>query len=230
MKRTLFTYGGQLVREFVQYTRDLTAKTNPKICFLPTASADNQSYTDYFIGLCEGLNVRPSSMSVWVSSHSHKQTFEEILLEMDAIIVGGGNTLNMLAIWKAQGIDKVLRKAYDKGVVLAGGSAGSMCWFKEGTSDSRPAELSNITGLHFLDYSHCPHYHSEASRKPLYHQNILDGIMSDGYACDDFSGIVFINEKAEKVVSLDADNNAYFVYREEDEVKEKMLLPVEIIY
>ena len=94
---------------------------------------------------------------------------------MDAIIVGGGNTLNMLGIWKAQGIDTVLRKTYERGIVLAGGIAGSLCWFTGGYSDSRPMQLTIINGLAFLNFSHCPHYHSEPARKPLYWQAILDG-------------------------------------------------------
>ena len=154
---------------------------------------------------------------------------EEALMGMDAIMVGGGNTLNMIALWKAQGIDKVLRKAYENGIILAGGSAGSMCWFNGGTSDSRPVKLSNIEGLGFLNYSHCPHYHSEATRRPAYHNNIREGLLTDGYACDDLSGIVFIDEKVERAVTLNPENNSYFVYKEGDQVKEELLKPVQII-
>ena len=114
---------------------------------------------------------------------------------MGAIVVGGGNTLNMLAIWRAQGIDTELKKAYHKGVVMAGGSAGSLCWFNAGTTDSRPKELSIVEGMSFINKSHCPHYNSETSRRPLYHTNILSGKLTDGYACDDRSAIHFINEE-----------------------------------
>jgi len=85
-------------------------------------------------------------MGVWINSTTQKKSFEEILLSMGAIIVGGGNTLNMLAIWKAQEIDLALKKAYDKGIVIAGGSAGSLCWFNAGTTDSRPKELTIVKG------------------------------------------------------------------------------------
>lgn len=163
-------------------------------------------------------------MRVWVNSNPNNKSFEEILLSMNAIIVGGGNTLNMLAIWEAQGIDTVLKKAYDKGIVLAGGSAGSLCWFTGGTTDSRPTALSLIGGLEFLNYSHCPHYNSEKSRRPLYHDNILKGMLSDGYACDDKSGVLFVNGKYKEAISLDSKNHSYFVYKKNDKIIEEKLI------
>jgi len=142
---------------------------------------------------------------------------------MDAIVVGGGNTLNMLAIWKAQGIDVLLKKAYDNGVVMGGGSAGSLCWTNGGTTDSRPAKLSIVKGMSFINKSHCPHYNSEKSRRPLYHKNILEGNLTDGYACDDRSAIHFINEEVEKSISLDKENYSYYVYLNNGKVIEVQL-------
>jgi peptidase E len=113
-------------------------------------------------------------------------------MSMDAIIVGGGSTLNILAIWKAQGIDTVLRKAYDKGIILSGGSAGALCWFTRGYTGPRPKELTIIEALGFLNFSHCAHYHSEPERRPLYQQAILSGKLIAGYACDDLAGLLFI--------------------------------------
>lgn len=223
-----FVYGGQITKEFIKYTASLTNKEKPKICFLPTATADNQRYINYWYELCSDLDIEPKVMTVWINSSTQKQTFEEILLEMDAIIVGGGNTLNMLAIWKAQKIDTALQKAYEKGIVIAGGSAGSLCWFNAGTTDSRPKELTIVKGLDFLNYSHCPHYHSEKSRKPLYHQNILDKKLTNGYACDDRSGILFINGKVKNSVSLDSESFSYYVYEENGKIIEEKL-PTEII-
>ena len=144
---------------------------------------------------------------------------------MDAIIVGGGNTLNMMAIWKAQGIDTVLRKAYNKGIILGGGSAGSLCWFQGGTTDSRPKDLSIVKCLGFIQTSHCPHYHSEPLRKPLYFDNILQGRLSPGYAIDDKAGIVFENEQYVRTVAIDDKSNAYYVSVVNGQIDEK-LLPV----
>jgi len=209
--KIIFAYGGGFHRDFIKYVASLTKKTKPKICYIPTASADNARGIIRWYESCRGLEVEPYVLKVWISSYTAKKSFEEILLDMDAIIVGGGNTLNMLAIWKAQGIDKILKRAYDRGIILSGGSAGSLCWFVDGTTDSRPKRLTDIKGLGFLQYSHCPHFHTEKSRRPLYHKEILSGKFLPGYAIDNRAGIVFKNGKFFKAVSLDKKNNSYFV-------------------
>ncbi len=134
----------------------------------------------------------------------------------------------MLAIWKVQGIDTLLRMAYEKGIILAGGSAGSLCWFTGGYSDSRPRELSLIECLGFLDYSHSPHYNGEPARRPLYQQAILNRQLKPGFACDDNSGLLFINGKMVKSVSLNSHNHNYYVSIKDGELNEEKL-PTEII-
>jgi len=226
--KTIFIYGGGMNKSFINYVAGLTHKPNPKICFIPTASADNPNSIVNWYTNCEDLLVRPYVMKTFINSSPTQKTFEEIIMSMDAIMVGGGSTLNMIAIWKAQGIDTVLKKAYDKGIILAGGSAGSLCWFTGGYSDSRPKKLSIVYGLSFLNFSHCPHYHSEPARKPLYYQAIADGKLKEGYACDDMAGLLFLNGKLTKSLSLNADNNNYFISVENGKIKEQ-LLPAEII-
>ncbi|MBQ4820357.1 peptidase E [Aquimarina sp. MMG016] len=221
--KKLFVYGGQVNKQFIKYTAKLTGKKKPKICFLPTATGDSERYMNYWYRLCSDLEVEPHVLKVWINSYSQKKSFEEILASMDAIIVGGGNTLNMLAIWKAQKIDAALKNAYDKGIVLAGGSAGSLCWFNGGTTDSRPKELSIVRGLNLINYSHCPHYNSEESRRPLYHDNILKDVLSDGYACDDKSGILFVNGKVNKALSIDKENNSYWVFKKDGKIIEEKI-------
>ena len=223
MKPTLFIYGGQVNREFVKYTATLTKKEKPRICFLPTATGDALWYINYWYELCHDLDVEPHVLKVWISSSSQDWDFEDYLLEMDAIIVGGGNTLNMMTLLKAHKIDKVLMKAYKKGIILAGGSAGSLCWFNGGFTDSRPKQLTFVEGFNFLPYSHCPHYHSEASRRPLFHHNIANGILTDGYACDDLSGILFEDGKAVKSISLNEKNHSFYVYKKNGEIVEERL-------
>lgn len=142
---------------------------------------------------------------------------------MDAIIVSGGNTLNMLAIWRAQGVDQILWTAWGKGIVLSGGSAGSLCWFEEGTTDSRPKEISKIECLGFLKGSHCPHYDSEKTRRPLYHAYIRSKELKPGYACDDRAAILFHDNEVKKVVSLNEESNAYYVFLQNGEVIERKL-------
>jgi peptidase E len=227
--RTIFAYGGSVTKPFMRYVIALTKKDNPRICFLPTASADNSNTILAWYNACEDLPMRPYVQRTFVASYTETKTFEENLLSMDAIIVSGGNTLNMMAIWKAQGIDTILRKAYNKGIVMAGGSAGSLCWFQGGTTDSRPRDLSIVKGLGFIQTSHCPHYHSEPLRKPLYFDNILNGRLSPGYAIDDLAGIVFENEKYIRSVAIDEKSHTYYVSVVDGKIDEKLLPVAEII-
>jgi len=135
--RTVFAFGGGYSKETIRYIIKLTKKENPKICFMGAASGDNPYGILNWYGVCEDLPMRPYVQNVFVASYTSPKSFEEVLMSMDAIVVGGGNTLNMMAIWKAQGIDTVLRKAYNKGIILCGGSAGSLCWFQAGPAIAR---------------------------------------------------------------------------------------------
>lgn len=219
---TIFIWGGDINTKFVQYVADLTKKEHPKICYLPTASGDNPNNIKYWGNICNSLELDTVILKVWVSSSEKNQSFEEILLNSDAIVVGGGNTLNMLGIWQAQGIDAILEKALKKGIILSGGSAGSICWFQNGISDSRPVNLSIVKGLGFLPYSNCPHY-SQDARKNLYHQMIKEGKMNSGYATDELAGILFKNGKAIKFISQSDVHNSYFVNLAKGKIKETKL-------
>ncbi len=221
--RKLFAYGGDFDRGFIKYVASLTEKKNPKVCFLPTAAGDAPGYVMRWFEICAGLPILPYVQRSFISSYNQKQSFEEIFTSMDVILVGGGNTLNMMAIWKAQGMDIALRKAYENGVLLGGGSAGSLCWFEQGTTDSRPGKLTTVEGLGLISGSHSPHYDGEGERKPLYLSKIKSGEYKAGYACDDKAGIYFENEKVKQVVSLDEKSNAYFVSLTGGEVKETVL-------
>lgn len=226
--RTIFITGGDFSVPFIRYVAQLTHKENPRICFIPTASADNPYAIAHWYETCADLPVRPFVLRTFLNSSPDQKTFEETIMNMDAIIVGGGSTLNMMAIWKAQGIDTVLRKAYEKGIVMAGGSAGSLCWFSGGFTDSRPKHLSLVQCLGLLKGSHCPHYHSEPARKPLYEQAILSGQLQPGYACDDKAGLLFENGKVIRSVALDENNHAFYLSVDAGQIKEEQL-PSDII-
>jgi len=226
--KTIFVTGGVFDQVYIKYVADLTGKPNPKICYVSTAKGDSPTAIAQWYSNCEDLSIRPYVLKTFVNSKTSPKSFEEIIMSMDAIIVSGGNTLNMLAIWKVQGIDTLLSKAYESGIVLAGGSAGSLCWFTGGSTDSRPKELSIIEGLGLLDFSHSPHYLKESARRPLYHELILNKKLQSGYACDDMAGLLFINGKMMKSVSMNAENNNYFVSVKDGKIIEE-LLPAEII-
>ncbi|BAH37216.1 peptidase S51 family protein [Gemmatimonas aurantiaca T-27] len=223
--RKILIAGGGFRTKFIGYMAQLTGKSRPRICFLPTASADAPETSIGFFQACAPLNVEPFVQNVFIESLSQTQGWDEVLLSADAIVCSGGNTLNQQAIWKAQGIDVVLREAWDRGIVLGGASAGSLCWFEEGTTDSRPKALSIVKCLGFLKGSHSPHYDAEAGRRPLYHKLIGSGEMKPGYACDNDAGIYFEDNAVKRVVHTRADAKVYYVSVENGKVTEKVMQP-----
>jgi dipeptidase E len=172
--------------------------------------------------------VYPLVQESFIASTKQSRSWEEVLLTVDGIVASGGNTLNQQAIWKAQGIDAILREAWNRGIVLGGASAGSLCWFEEGTTDSRPKELSIVKCLGFLKGSHCPHYDKEPGRRPLYQKLIGSGEMKPGYACDNDAGIYFEGEQVKRVVSTRAEAKVYYVSAVGGTVVEKVLEPERI--
>ncbi len=221
--RKLFVYGGGSDKPIINHIIKLTKKENPKVCFVPTATGDSTVSIASWHSLCEGLPMRPHVMRVFIDSYTTKESFEEKLMKMDAVFVGGGNTLNMMAIWKSQGIDLALRKAYDSGILMTGASAGSLCWFESGTTDSRPKELSKVECLGWIKASHCPHYNVEEFRRPVYHDLITRKELSPGYACDNQSGIYFENENMIHCVSSNPKSKSYYVDLQEGKIVEREL-------
>lgn len=226
--RKILIAGGNFGTEFIRYMATLTGKRRPRICYLPTASADSVVGTLEFFKHCAPLDVEPHVQNAFIESLSQKQGWDEVLLSMDAIVCSGGNTLNQQAIWKAQGIDAVLRDAWDRGIVLGGASAGSLCWFEEGTTDSRPKALSIVKCLGFLKGSHSPHYDAEAGRRPLYHKLIGSGEMKPGYACDNDAGIYFEDNEVKRVVHTRDAAKVYYVSAANGQVTEKVMEPERI--
>ena len=208
--KKIFVWGGDIDLKFTKYIAELTGKENPRLCYLPTASGDHPDNIKFWSNICNTLKIDTLVLNVWVSSSPANKSFEDILLNSDAIVVGGGNTLNMIGIWKAQGIDKILKTALDKGIILSGGSAGASCCVANGISDSRPVDLSVVDGLGFLPYSNCPHY-SQDKRRNMYDSLILSKKIKPGYACDEKAGILFVNGKASEFVSQNDKHNVYYI-------------------
>ena len=148
--RKILIAGGGFGTAFIKYMAELTGKPRPKICYLPTATGDAPASIISWFRSCASLNVEASAQESFIASTRQDRSWEEVFLSVDGIVVSGGNTLNQQAIWKAQGIDLVLKQAWDKGIVLGGASAGSLCWFEEGTTDSRPKVLTTVQCLGFL--------------------------------------------------------------------------------
>lgn len=198
-----------------------TGEPKPKICFLPTASGDALTYIDKFYAAFRSLPCAPAHLSLYKPPCADLRAF---VLEQDAIYVGGGNTRAMLALWREWGLDSVLREAWLAGVVMAGLSAGSLCWFQQGVSDAViPGELRPIECLGFLGGSHCPHYDGEPERRPAYHRLIQEGTLEAGYAADDGAALHFIGDRLAGAVSSRETAKAYAVRRAGARVEEIVL-------
>ena len=226
--RKILIAGGEFGTPFIRYLAMLTGKPRPRLCFLPTASADSPAAIISWYRACAPLAVEPYAQASFIESLSQAQGWDEVLLSMDGIVASGGNTLNQQAIWHAQGIDVVLREAWSRGIVLGGASAGSLCWFEEGTTDSRPKALSVVQCLGFLPGSHCPHYDAEPGRRPLYQRLIGSGQMKPGYACDNAAGLYFEGTEVKRVVASRDGAKAYYVSLVNGAVTERALEPERI--
>jgi len=198
----------------------LTGKTRPRICFLGQASGDDPGYFAKFVDAF-AHRATPSRLNLFYRTVSDLDAY---LCDQDAVYVGGGNTENMLAVWRLHGLDRALRAAWEAGVILAGLSAGSICWFESGTTDSFGVDLQPLDdGLAFLPGSHCPHYDGEATRRPAYHRLVADGRLPGGYAADDHAALHFVGTELSEVVSSRLEARAYRVEAVDGQARETEL-------
>lgn len=169
------------------YVLSLTGRERPRVAFVATASGDSSLYLLNFYKAFARLPCEATHVPLF---QRDARDLRDLVLSQHVVYVGGGNTANLLAVWRLHGLDSILREAWRGGVVLAGLSAGSLCWFESGTTDSFGPELRPIRGgLGFLPGSHCPHYDGEAQRRPLYQRLVASGELADGWACDDGAAI-----------------------------------------
>ena len=180
---------------------------SPKVGLLNQASAEDPHHAAFFEQKCHNLGAIPTQFSLFGRVDLKKVTTE--ILKQDLIFVGGGNTLSMLALWKAYDLDQTLYQAYQKGCVLAGVSAGAICWFEQAMSDS-VWPLAPLEGLKWIKGSLCTHYDSEVERRPLTLKSLKDKKLIDGFALDDFTAIHFINETPHRFISSQSER---FIYR-----------------
>ena len=192
----------------------------PKVCFLGQASAESPDYALRFYRAFLNLGAEPSDLTLFQNT---PQDVREHLLRQDAIYVGGGNTLNMVALWRAWGLDAILREALEGGVVLAGISAGAICWFAEGLSDSRPGAYTRVEALGLLPGSFSPHYDGEPTRRPRFHALLAEGGIAPGLAADDDVALHFADGRLQRVVTAREGAAAYRLSLLEGSVAEERL-------
>ncbi len=203
------------------YILTLSETKRPRICFVPTASGDSEGYISQFYRRFTDKRCEPTHLSLF---NRDGRNLNEFAKSQDVIYVGGGNTANMLAIWRLHGWDKALRQAFDGGTILAGVSAGSICWFEAGVTDSFGDQLAPLDCLGFLSGSNCPHYDSEPERLPAYHRLVHEGMVS-GIAADDGVALHFVDRRLHRVVSSRSEARAYRVELHGGEVTETPLVP-----
>ena len=190
-----------------RYVLSLVENPNPKACFLPIASADNQTYIDGFHACYRMLGYETSHLSLY---WPHRLDLEDFMMEQDVIYVGGGNTRNLLVLWREWGLDVAIRKAYENGTILAGVSAGANCWFEEFSTDSM-GPLAPWRGLGWLKGSYCPHYDGEADRRPSLKRMLENGEIGPGLACEDWTAAHYVDEKLHKCISSKSGSRVFEV-------------------
>lgn len=237
MKQIIAIGGGSFTHHsnilLLKYIFKQTGKESPKICFLPQASAESKDYIVTFYQTCLRLGAQPS----WVSLFGRVEpSWHEWLLAQDIIFVGGGNTRSMLALWKAWGLDHVLREAYERGIILCGTSAGAICWFEQGITDSgraRPTSgptigedgpLGVLECLGILKGSCCPHYDDEPERRPAYLKFIASGEAKSGIALAQYAAAHYVDAKLHKVVTGAKNKKCFLVSVNEEKELESLYL------
>jgi dipeptidase E len=204
----------------------LARARRPRVCFIPTASADSPFYiAKFYRAFAERSSATdltlfdPPSLPRQPASTAD---LAEFVARQDIFYVGGGNTAHLLALWRVHGLDKLLRKAWRSGAVLAGISAGMLCWFQDGLTDSYGALQQLNDGLGFLKGSACPHYDGEPERPEAFRQMIVRGAPA-GYAAEDGVALHFEGPSFREAVSSRPDGRAYRVARRDGKIAETPL-------
>jgi dipeptidase E len=207
-----------------RYIVQQTGVAAPRVAFVPTASAEPFIYLVSFYTAFLKLKCHPSHLSFF----KRTPDLRSCLLNQDVIYVGGGNTKSMLAVWREWGVLEILREAWESGIVLTGVSAGAICWFEQGLTDSWSDRLRPLNCLGFLPSSCCPHYDGEADRRPSLHQLLANGEISSGIAIEDWTGAHFRGTELHRVVASKLGVRAYSVRAVNGSVQE-VPLPVDYL-
>jgi len=194
-------------RKIEKYILELTGKEKPNIVFFPTASAENQAYIIQFYKCFTKMSCEPSHVTFF----QRTPRLDSIINKADVIYVGGGNTKSMLAVWQEWKLDKLLLKAYNNGKILCGVSAGAICWFEQGITDSWASNLNVMDCLGFLPEMACPHYQEEKDRRPDVHKMLKQGKCGPGWAIDGGAAIHFKNGKYYKSIQFYSDSYVHYV-------------------
>jgi len=224
---TIVAIGGGEINKHETFAIDqeiikLSCKKRPRVLFIPTASSDSQEYINDFIDYYGNYLDCKVDVLLLIKQSVTTKKISEKFLNSDIVYVGGGNTLMMMNVWRKLGVDKILKKAYQKNIILCGISAGAICWFNFGVSDSRrfknlEAQLIKVRGLGFISGLLCPHYHSEkyAKDRVVSTKNIAKRTSGVALGIDDFCAIIFIDGQF-KIITSKSSANVYKIFWKRD--------------
>lgn len=226
MKKQIIAMGGGALPPdpdnllLVEYFIAQTGQRNPRVCFIGAAHGDAEAGRLRFYAGFSRFRCRPTHLPLFART---PRDLDDFVLSQDAVFVGGGNTRSLLAVWREWELDRILRAAWERGVVLGGASAGSICWFEAGVTDSVAGPLTAMTCLGFLPGSNCPHYDSEPLRRPSYRRMVARGSVPDGLAADDGVALHFEGSRLKRIVSGLPRASAWRVTRAERRAVETRL-------
>jgi peptidase E len=203
-----------------RYILDACGKERPRVCFVPTASGEDLAVVGRFFETYARFGIE---LEVLRFFRRTPEDLREYLFGFDVVHVGGGNTRSMLAVWKHWGFDTIVREAWERGIVLCGSSAGSICWFEQGVTDSLAGALRPMPCLGLLPGSHCPHYDGEPERRPAYRRLVASGEIAPGIACDDGAAVHFTGREPLRAVASRPAARAYRLERIGSEARETTL-------
>ena len=202
-----------------RYMLDQSRADRPNVLMIATARGDDADYIEKFHGAFGALGASTQHLPFF----HRTPDLRRVVLAQDVVYVGGGNTKSMLAVWRDWGLIEILKEAYESGIVLGGQSAGAICWFEQGVTDSWADRLRPLDGMGFLAGSCCPHYDGELERRPAYHALIQQGQIRPGYAIDDGVAAHFRDGHFKHVVAKRKGSTAYHVSLDAGGIKERAM-------
>ena len=205
--------------EIEKYIISLINKKRPKICFIPTASGDSSSYKLNFYRAFSKLDCITSHIDFF----SRTENLEDKVLTQDIIYVGGGNTKSMLAVWKEWNLHEILLNAYEKGIVMSGVSAGAICWFEKGITDSYAEKLAIIDCLGIVDGTACPHFDEEKEREPYVNNVIKKDIINSCICIQGNCALHIKNDYNFSSIDFGNGKKCFKVYKENNNLKKDIL-------
>jgi len=205
--------------EIEKYIISLINKKRPKICFIPTASGDSSLYKLNFYRAFSKLDCITSHIDFF----SRTENIEDKVLNQDIIYVGGGNTKSMLAVWKEWNLNEILLSAYKKGIVMSGVSAGAICWFDKGITDSYAKELAIIDCLGIVEGIACPHFDEEQEREPYVNEVINKEIIKSCFCIEGNCALHIKNNIEFSSIDFGNGKKCFKVYKEKNSLKKEIL-------